>query len=77
MAWSDWPVPFRSDRRCGTLDQMRSGWIRSTDTSSLSDLILVTGSRSDGRKEVGGGMLTVVVSSGDVRYRWSSAVMLR
>jgi hypothetical protein len=34
---------------------MRSGWIRSTDTPSLSDLILVTGSRSDGRKEVGGG----------------------
>jgi hypothetical protein len=34
---------------------MRSGRIRSTDTPSLSDLILVTRSRSDGRKEVGGG----------------------
>jgi hypothetical protein len=37
------------------LDQKRSGRIRSRDTPTLSDLILVTGSRSDGREEVGGG----------------------
>jgi hypothetical protein len=43
------------DQGCGTLDQKRSGRIRSIDTPSLSDLILVTGSRSDGREEMGGG----------------------
>jgi hypothetical protein len=37
------------------LDQKVSGQIRSTDTPTLSDLILVTGSRSDGREEVGRG----------------------
>jgi hypothetical protein len=39
-AWSDWPVPFRSDRRCGSLDLKWIERTRSTDTSSFkwSDL---------------------------------------
>jgi hypothetical protein len=39
-AWFDWPVPFRSDWRCGTLDLKWIERTRSTDTSSFkwSDL---------------------------------------
>jgi hypothetical protein len=43
-----WLVPVWSDRCCGTLVLMRSGQIRSTDTPSLSDLILCVETESDG-----------------------------
>jgi hypothetical protein len=51
----DLPVPVHSDCELRLLDLMRSGWLRSPCTPSVSDLISASGSRSDGRGEMGGG----------------------
>jgi hypothetical protein len=59
VAACDSPVLVHSDRELRLLDLMRSGRLRSSRTPSVSDLISASGSGSDGRGEMGGG-LTVV-----------------
>jgi hypothetical protein len=59
MAACDSPIPVHSDRELRLLDLMRSGRLRSPRTPSVSGLISASGSRSNGRGEMGG-VLTVV-----------------
>jgi hypothetical protein len=64
----DWLVTVRPDRGCETSALMRSGRSRSGYTCSISDLICIAGSRSDGQKIKGGEMLTaarVPITGGD------------
>jgi hypothetical protein len=75
-----WPIPVRMDRRCGTLDLMRSGRIRFTRTPLLSEYVWGVGSRSNGQEQIWGSS-HLGFQEGQLRRgwgpRWWTPAMLR
>jgi hypothetical protein len=50
VACSGWMIPVRADLDCELSDLIRSGCTRSSSTSSISDLLQVIGSGSNGQR---------------------------